>query len=241
MSKSWLDDWLSELEAQRSSAELDEHLLWPRTPIGDEIQDRIRERVGVSDLDVNDSRSRTARIVAQVRRLMDRGRLPDASGTVLDIACGDALILTAVRRAFPHLDVHGIDLHIGAFPAHRAAADAGVQLHRVLIQDLFGVVPPTPIDVVLMLNTYRGWENADLSKRDVNLPGEADAWLRRNARYIIVTATKAQLERWRADGFAVGDLGAGEERSRLACIARHRLPAGFPGAVRGRLGRATLG
>src|SRR4051812_34463457 len=69
---SWLDDWLAELEGRRSPAELDAYLLWPRTPIGDEIQDRIRERVGASDRDVADARSRPARVVALLERLRSR-------------------------------------------------------------------------------------------------------------------------------------------------------------------------
>ena len=223
-----LSDWLEKRAGDGGEAAL----LWPRTPIGDEIQDRIRERVGVSDFDSSDPRSRPKRIVSMLRRL---SALPSGF-SVLDIACGDALVLTSIKREFPEADVHGIDINVGAFAKHSTAEAAGVHLHRVSIQALFAEDPPRPFDVALMLNTYRGWESADLPEAEQDLPAVTDIWLRNNAGTIFLTAKPEQLEGWTGAGWSIADLGRGEDQSRLVCLSRDRLPSTSIIRLRARLG-----
>jgi SAM-dependent methyltransferase len=227
----WIDGWLADLAAARSDTEREDALLWPRTPIGDEIQDRIRERVGASDSDVANPRSRSARLGALVDRLVRSGAAPPDM-TVLDIACGDGLVLLELKRRVPGASCAGVDLNAGRFPSHEQVRAAGVVIEPVLIQDLFDSTPPAAIDVILMLNTYRGWENADLSAADRDLPERADRWLRRHGRVVVLTATDRQLEDWRAAGWRIGDLGRGEEASRLVCLSRRRATAGTIPALR---------
>jgi hypothetical protein len=205
--------------AERAGSDLSSRVLWPRTPIGDEIQERIRERVGAGDADVDDPRSRPPRVVAALARLQDAGALP-ASFTVLDIACGDALVLLAIAARFSAAECHGVDINVGRFSAHAAAASAGVQLWPVPIQELVRELPHEPFDAVLMLNTYRGWESADLREDEQDLPARMDAWLAGAARHLLLTARAEQLDAWRRRGYDVDDLGPGEEDSRLVLMTR---------------------
>ena len=219
-----LDAYLAELEAGLDESKVDSGLLWPRTPLdGEEYQERISQRVGVSDVAVDDPHSRPNRMVRLIARLRDVGVVP-ADFSLVDIACGDGLILLELKRRFPESSCFGVDLNAGVFPAHREAEAAGVVMRRVLIQDLFAAAAPRQFDLALMLNTYRGWENADLPEEDRDLPRAADAWLEANARLIVLTATADQLPPWRERGFAVTDFGPGEDDSRLVLVSREPLP-----------------
>jgi SAM-dependent methyltransferase len=219
-----LDAYLAELEAGLDESKANSGLLWPRTPLdGAEYQARISQRVGVSDVAVDDPHSRPNRIVRLVACLRDAGIMP-AAFSLVDIACGDGRILLELKHRFPESSCFGVDLNAGVFPAHREAEAAGVVMRRVLIQDLFAVPPPRQFDLALMLNTYRGWENADLPEDDRDLPRIADEWLGANARLIVLTATADQLPPWRERGFAVTDFGPGEDDSRLVLVSREPLP-----------------
>lgn len=209
-------EWLAELEAT-AAVEADEAvLLWPRTPVAG-IQERIRERVGASDLDTGDVRSRPSSVVRELERCIAAGSLGPGF-SLLDIACGDALVLLAVKRRFPEAACLGIDLLKGVFPSHAEVEREGVRLYRVPIQRLFVETPPAPFDVALMLNTYRGWESADLRPHERELPRLADDWLAREARLAILTATTRQVLRLRLHGRAVRAIGPGEDRSRMVSV-----------------------
>jgi hypothetical protein len=220
-----LDGHLAELESRAALMPAEEQMLWPRTPINDDDMQRIiGGRVGASDQQTGDSRSRPHRIARAVGALTTTGAVP-AQPTVLDIACGDALVLLEVKRRVPSAACFGVDLHVGAFAAHRHARAAGVVLRRVLIQDLFAAPPPAPIDVAVMLNTYRGWENADLRKHEEHLPHLADSWFDEAARFVLLTMRGDQVPMWRARGYAALDLGRGEDDSRLTLLTRQPVPS----------------
>jgi hypothetical protein len=225
-----LDAHLAELEERASASADADRVLWPRTPIDDgEMQRIIGGRVGASDLQPEDSRSRPHRIGRAVAALVDAGAVP-ATPTVIDIACGDALILLEVQRRVGAAACFGVDLHVGAFAPHSEARAAGVVLRRVLIQDLFAARPPAPIDVAVMLNTYRGWANADLREEEQDLPVLSDAWFDEAARFVLLTMRSDQVPAWRERGYAAVDLGRGEDDSRMVLLSRERIPP----AVRGR-------
>jgi hypothetical protein len=192
---------------------------WGSTPIGDEIQERIRTRVGVSDLNAEDPRSRPARICSDLARLIAEEAL-SSRFTALDVACGDGLILRELKERFPEAACYGIDANVDQFPAHREVRESGVELFRVLIQDLFDGPPPVRLDVVMMLNTYRSWGDAGLSESELGLPQQVDAWLRANVRHIVLTMTRRQAVVWSAHGFGVQDLGPGEDESRLVRLTK---------------------
>jgi hypothetical protein len=210
---------LQALEARAAASDLADFYLWPRTPITDQIQDKIRERVGAADLELHHRRSRPRRILAHLNRLLQRGLL-SPQFTVLDIACGDAAVLWQIKRAFPEAVCFGFDCHKGRFSLHERVQQDGVQLFRGFLQHLFERNISPPFDVVLMLNTYRGWESADLRPHEQDLPARADVWLENNARFIVLTVTRAQLARFRQRGLTVSNLGRGEDKSVLACFSR---------------------
>jgi hypothetical protein len=217
------DEYLSILEDRAKTRRAEDYNLWPRTVIGDSIQDKIEERVGVSDYAVKSPRSRSALILGQIAAMI-RTNAISANFSIIDIACGDAVILLQIKKANPTASCYGVDLHKGAFSAHQEAEAAGVRLYRAFLQHLFAEPPAEPFDLALMLNTYRNWEAADLRQHERDLPRQADTWLARAARFVIVTATGAQIADWHRRGFTVQTLGKGEDRSTLVCFSRLPLP-----------------
>jgi hypothetical protein len=215
--------YLAAIEAQAETCLTNDLLLWPRTPIGDEIQQKIVQRVGVSDYQAEDPGSRPNRIIAILCRL-SRARCIPAKFSVLDIACGDAIVLWQIKRAFPASRCYGADCNKGLFPAHERVARDDVQLSRCFIQHLVEKDSADPFDVVMMLNTYRGWGSADLKPQEHDLPLLVDNWLRKNARYIILSVTPTQLDDWQQAGWQECKLGRGEEDSLLVCFSRQKLP-----------------
>jgi hypothetical protein len=216
--------WFASLEKQFAAADAEGAYLWPRTPIHD-IQSKIRQRVGAGDREVEVPRSRSAQILRQIAALQGAGLLPEAF-RLLDIACGDALVLLQIKKAHPAAACFGADFHAGGIDTHAEVSATGVSLHRALIQHLFRAPITPPFDLVLMLNTYRGWESADLKPEDRDLPLLADAWLRDSARFAILTVTKSQITHFRSIGFQVRRIGPGEDASTMVCISREPLPGG---------------
>src|SRR5438132_972947 len=127
-------DYLASLEQRAGSVAAADAILWPRTPIAG-IQDKIVERVGVSDEAVADPRSRSASVLREVARLQ-AGKLLEPGFSVLDVACGDGLVLLALKQAHPRASCFGVDLNAHEFESHVAVEAAGVELYRGLIQHL---------------------------------------------------------------------------------------------------------
>ncbi len=224
MSESPHAAWFAALEKQFAAADAEGAYLWPRTPIHD-IQSKIKQRVGAGDREVAAPRSRPALILRQIAALQGAGVLP-AAFSVLDIACGDALVLLQIKKTHPSAVCFGADFHAGGIDTHAEVSTAGVGLHRTLIQHLFRAPVAPPFDLVLMLNTYRGWESADLKPEDRDLPALADAWLRDHARFAILTVTESQTKHFRDLGFHLQRIGPGEDHSIMVCLSREPLPGG---------------
>jgi hypothetical protein len=216
-------EYLRNLEVLAAQSRLEDLYLWPRTPLGYDHQEKITDRVGVPDYDVDKPSSRPALIIRQIRELVQHG-LVGADFSLLDIACGDAIVLWQVKKAFPQAQCYGIDCNIGQFGTHEMVEREGVELFNGFIQHLFVSEPIVPFDLALMLNTYRGWESADLRKHEQGLPKLADAWLAKNVRYTIVTATDLQIRTWRQVAFVVARLGKGEDNSTMVCVSKSPLP-----------------
>ena len=206
--------YLNAIEDAASRAALENLYLWPRTPMGNDHQHKIIERVGASDYEIRDGRSRPAKICREVRRLKDESRL-DHSFSVIDIACGDAIVLTQIKKAFPDARCYGVDCHKGHFGTHAAAQDTGVRLFQGYLQHVFLRTPPFMFDLALMLNTYRGWRAAELRPSEAWVPDAADDWFAGNARFTIGTATKPQILRLQERGLHVQTMGRGEDKSRM--------------------------
>ena len=216
-------EYFAQLEAAAATVRMADLYLWPRTPEGGDLQHEILERMGVSDRDATSRCSRPAQILRCLEHLLRHNLLaPDFS--VCDVACGDAVVLSRIQKAFPQAHCAGIDCRGGQLATHRAATEAGVQLVTAYIQHLFAADPPIPFDVALMLNTYRDWPAAELRVHEVGVPHLADAWFARNARYAIVTATAAQIRQLTLAGWRLARLGPGEDRSTMVCVTRAALP-----------------
>jgi hypothetical protein len=216
-------EYLARVERLCAGLDPRDYYLWPRTPIGGDHQQKIQERVGVSDYLVENPQSRSSRIIHHIARLLSTGCI-DNCFTILDIACGDAIILWQIKNKFPRASCFGLDCNRGRFATHARVIESGVEIFQGFIQELFSTNPETPFDLGLMLNTYRGWQSADLREHERDLPKLADDWLGRNVRYSILTATKDQVDRLKDARFIVNDLGTGEDDSRMICISRERMP-----------------
>lgn len=221
----WAGQYLSDLEQEGVGSPLEGLYLWPRTPVaeGADLQAVIKKRVGASDYEVDDPRSRSAMIIVKLRSLVadpDSGLGEDFR--VLDIACGDAVVLWQIQRVFPDASCYGVDCNKGVFEPHAQVMKDGVLLYKAYLQHLFPRLPAgdRKFDVTLMLNTYRGWESADLREEEQDLPQQADEWFATGSRYVIVTATNAQIHRLRQEGWSVEVLGKGEDESTMICMSR---------------------
>jgi hypothetical protein len=203
-----MNDWLASLEDESGA------YLWPRTPVGN-IQAEIWRRVGASDWNMDDPRCRAASIIDTLQDMDENGLLPRPF-TVLDLCCGDGVVLMQIGRAFLDARCYGID--ILSYPSHRIAErKGGCSFYKVPLQRLIEAEPPMFVDACVMLNTFRGWDKADLSPKEYDLPEKTLRWLKQWCRYIFVTATTAQMDWLKREGFFVWDVGAGEDRSRLLC------------------------
>lgn len=210
-------------QAARSQGE-GNHYLWPRTPVGGDYQPIIGRRVGASDYDYADPRSRPNSIASYLGRLCRQGLLPPGF-VLLDIACGDAVVLTQLKRQFPTAAMLGLDCNKGMFPYHETALQQGVELYDGFLQQLFAERLATPIDVAVMLNTFRSWEAADLSPAEADLPARAEQWILDQARLAIVTASQTQVARLQAAGLHVQVIGRGEDEAIMVALSRAPLPA----------------
>ena len=215
--------YLEGLEELAASGSLEDFILWPRTPIDDGIQAKIEQRVGVSDYQLDAPISRPALIIGFLKKLIQAGALPN-SFSVLDIACGDGIVLWQIQKSFPNAACYGIDCNKGNFPAHAMVERGGVRLYKAYIQHLFRNDVRHPFDVVLMLNTYRDWKAADLRGHEIDLPELANHWFERNALYVILTMEREGRRDLRRLGFSMRTLGKGEDRARLVCASKHKLP-----------------
>ena len=206
-------DWLMWLEA-KGADEAENLYRWPRTPVGN-LQAEIWRRVGASDWNWNNAVCRTRNVVGTIENMIDNRLLPRPF-SVLDLCCGDGVVLHLVARSFLDARCFGVDLL--RYPTHRDAERAGVTFHRAPLQELVVNEPPRIIDVCIMLNTFRGWDKADLVPEvDHALPELTLAWMGKHCRYVFLTLESAQFDWLRRAGWFVWDVGPGEDDSRLAC------------------------
>ena len=215
--------YLAELEEACRLEPLEDHYLWPRSEIGHDMQDKRRRLFGITDYDVQRRRSRPAQLIRALRRLITQGCIP-AAFSIADVACGDGVILWQIRRAWPEAQCYGIDCLKDRIGVHAQVQAAGVALRRIFIQRLFAQAPPRAFDVVMMLNTYRGWDAADLRPHERDLPARADAWFAQSARYLFVNATPPQAAAFRRRGLSVQRIGGGDQGSLTVCVSSETLP-----------------
>jgi hypothetical protein len=215
-----LTRYLDGIERLGAGSDYESLYLWPGTPMDSDHQPVIAKRVGVDDYQLDDPRSRSALVISTLRKLIAAPLSSvDERFELLDLACGDAVVLWQVKKAFPSALCVGVDCNKGRFPTHDPAASDGVALYRGYLQHVLAEPPPHRLDVILMLNSYRGWESAHLREAESDLPEQADAWFARSGRHVIVTATTRQIKRLRHHGWLVDELGKGEDDSTMICMS----------------------
>lgn len=212
-------EYLSGLERMASCEDLTQFYLWPRTPCTSTLQEEIISRVGVSDFDLHQAHSRPAQIVSLLRTL-SAASLIDDEFSILDLLCGDGIVLWQIKRSFPRANCYGVDCKKDGYETHEMIQFDGVKLYKAFLQHVLSADCGKPFDVAIMLNTYRGWEYADLREDEQNLPDSANDWFMRNARFTLLTATSFQTNHLREVGFFVKGIGNGEDDSEMICISR---------------------
>ncbi len=202
--------WLMGLELEDGEAAY----LWPRTPVGN-LQAEIWRRCGASDLNMDDPCCRPRMIVDELKGMQTNGLLPQPF-SVLDLCCGDGLVLVQIGRAFLDANCFGVDvLH---YPTHYTAQVRGqVTVYRVALQQVIASQPPCILDVAIMLNTFRGWDKADLPVEESNLPQRTMAWLRQNCRFVFLTVNDSQVDWLKREGWFLWYVGPGEDDSQMIC------------------------
>ena len=203
--------YLWDLQMETWDRAIEEGYLWPRTPLFT-LQTQIEEFVGATDCDPSNLRSRPYRIIEAI------GKRLTEPFSLLDICCGDALILSHIGAAFPKTACYGIDIAMGLLCRHKHLG--AVRVYRIFLQELARAIPPEPFDLVMMLNSYRSWPSAMLRPTEQWLPGAVDVWFARSARNIIVTAGVDKMQELEQAGWIVEDLGRCEQQSRLVWMRR---------------------
>ena len=220
-----MGEWLMELESGAAEAAY----LWPRTPVGN-LQAECWRRVGASDWNMEHPNCRAGNIVDTLRELADNGLLRRRF-TVLDLCCGDGVVLLQIGRAFLEAKCYGVDLL--SYPTHRLAERrGGVAFYKAPLQAVIDSKPPAIVDVCLMLNTFRGWDKADLPVEDSNLPQRTLRWMRDHCRYLFLTIHQPQEDWLRREGLFFWPVGRGEDASRLVCAFPCEGPEGPSGMWR---------
>lgn len=217
-----LEQYLNDIEVISNGREYDHCYLWRRTPtssIGMQ-QLRIIPQTGVSDWQVDHPGSRPFKVIDHLWTLHQEGELSE-NFTVLDICCGDALILAQIKRIFPNAHCYGFDCNKDVFETHNWIQALGVKLYFGYIQELFDHEPDVKFDVAMMMNTYVGWEWADLKPEFANLPEKANKWLGSCSRYGVVTAREHQIDELFKQGFDIKYIGEGESGSTMVCFNKN--------------------
>jgi hypothetical protein len=211
-----LTEWYHRVEAASKAVDNPDWILWPDSVGRADLQEEIRRVVGAPDTQVGARASRSHRIIRFLKVLRESRRIPERA-VVLDLACGDAVLLCRIKEAFPSFDVWGLDIAVGSRPTHEQARRMGVGLVRAYLQVALREIPARPVDVVLMLNTYRSFrpwiKPMPAAFREVEQMFHK--WIARACRFVILTAKLKQLPiLWRHGARYFQILGWGEGRFR---------------------------
>jgi len=209
--KSSILEYFKSVENQCRGLNENDFILWPTTDINEKIQKWIKERYGYED-DINVVGSRPyviSKIIGETYK--------DDHFTILDICCGDAVILTQLKQRFPASLAIGFDINKGKFEQHQEAEKIGVKLYYGVVQKLFERNLPEKVDIVIMLNTFRSWHTAKLREHEKNLPEVSQKWLVDNSKHLILTVNDDQLKYFRSIS-NITILGKGEEKSHFIYV-----------------------
>lgn len=205
---------LKEIETFCYGLDPKEYLLWPNTPIATkEIQEKIKLRYGVED-SIEYQNSRPNIIIRKINSLISQNKLND-NFEILDICCGDGIILSEINNQFNNSKCYGFDINKNKFESHFYLKN--VNFFYGFIQELINFDFEKKLEITIMLNTYRNWYAAQVSKKFPNLETDCTNWLIKNSKFIFLTVNNKQLEFFK-NNFRVEILGLGEEDSTFILI-----------------------
>lgn len=205
-----LESEFHDFECQLQST--DREILWPNTPIGGTHQNTILRRTGSKDNWLWHPASRGRKLIKTIKSV---GFEHNSFFTLLDIGCGDALLIGAIKQKFPEALISGFDANLGFFKSHSEVQDKGVRLMRGFIQNAVYFKFSTKLDFAVMLNSYRSWESAQLNHEDLDLQATLDLWLVRNFNYAVLTLSPVQISRFIELGRSIRIIGRGEDNSKF--------------------------
>ena len=210
------------VEERGSQVEFNDFYLWPNTPPPpNSHQNKIIQRVGVSDSDIADKRSRTHLLIDFIENLIARGEISSLF-VLADICGGDAIIGTKLKEHFPNAEIIVQDCFKEKFSTHAQAIEVGVKLYGGWLQHLVEEdLSNEQLEIVMMLNTFRGWQSAQLRPHEQDLPLKTLQWLERNSKFFIVTATEPQIGFLEKRGLTLELLGKGEDDSYMICCSKN--------------------
>ena len=188
-------EFLEKLESDSSNINLEDKILWKNTPIDTQkIQEDIEKYyTGVSDFNREDSRSRPFGVLKAIKELVDSGKIPN-NFTLLDIACGDAIIIDFIKINYTEATIVGLDPNKNKFDYHKIAQENGVILINSYIQNLIEEDLPQKIDVITMFNTCRAWAHSQKREEEHSLPSLCDEWIFRNCNFALLTMNSQQIQ-----------------------------------------------
>lgn len=205
---------LKEIESICYGLDPKDYLLWPNTPIATkDIQEKIKQRFGVED-SINHENSRPSIIIKNIKKLLNENKL-DNNFEIIDICCGDGIILSEVNNQFNNSKCYGFDINKNKFESHFYLKN--VTFFYGFIQELINFDFEKKFEITMMLNTYRDWNAAQVSKNFPNLERDCTNWLIKNSKFIFLTVNNKQLEFFR-NNFKIEILGSGEEDSTFILI-----------------------
>ena len=225
MNKIEIENYLKQLSISANNVLMKDMYLWSNTPIGESNQEIIKQRTGATDFDEKNTNSRTYKIIKEINNLLKSKKINN-DATLLDITCSDEIVISKIKKMFQYLNVYGIDCAIEEFNINNEVKNSGVHLYKGYIQHLFRYKPNIKFDIVIMLNSYRGWNSAKFNEKDKDIPELADKWFEENARFIIVTATEEQIKKLRTI-FNVKILGRGESNSIMILLSKEKIFTNF--------------
>jgi hypothetical protein len=205
-----LESDFDDFECQLQS--IDREILWPNTPIGGTHQNIIPRRTGSKDNWLWHPASRGRKLISSIKSV---GLEENSFFSLLDIGCGDAVLIGAIKEKFPEAVISGFDANLGFFKSHGEVQAKGVRLMRGFIQNAVHYKFSTKLDFAVMLNSYRSWESAQLNLEDLNLQAKLDSWLIENFKYAILTLSPVQIRSFFQLGRSISIIGRGEDDSKF--------------------------
>lgn len=216
------EQYLTDLEERAKKSDLNDLYLWPRTPIAPDHQDKILERCGATDYEIENPKSRPYKVLNELKYMIENNMLKK-DFSIVDITSGDTIVLWQVKKTFTDIFAYGVDCLKDKFSTHEEIYKSGVKIYEGYIQHMFTTPVKEKFDIAIMFNAYRGWESADLRDCEKDLPQLADKWFEKNCRFTFLTAKLEKIKELEDKGFNIKIIGNGEDDSMMFVMSKELL------------------